>query len=544
MFKKICSLMLTLSIVLTIVLCASGCENSKKVTLVWAGSTLGTKEDDMVFEAFNKELQSIEGFENVKVEFQTQDTTNWQLWMASGKQIDIAWTGYSYDLETEINNGSYTVLDKYITEEDTPNIYSEMREYSADYASGNYKGEQYLIPNQQPIANLANILKVPVELKDYMDIDGLLSECHSSKKTTEKVYQYIDSYLQAVTKANAMDTDTVAKYIDIQGIFKFVATRGYEFIGGDLTGAWLCYDEEDAQAKILNFMETDAYKLFIKYAEKWYADGYISPNVLVNGSESGSRSPVLNAHSTGMWYQTQNPEMGEERGVVYNMEADDEGNKFITMYNLLLDTPEQDWQGISALGSEKTYLCVPYTSANPEMAVKLIDLLRDPIGEKGNDLLNLLVYGFEKNSDFAKEYGTYHYTLDGDCAYGVDYYAQPDSSCKYGIAHWMVGNVFKTYRTPNIDAGQGEYVKKYETVDRLTHNKTALCGFRVDLSKHSTVISNIQSIINEYNDTLICGIDGSNYNATYNEMISKIKAADLEKVKEDVQLQAKEYISK
>lgn len=147
MFKKICSLMLTLSIVLTIVLCASGCENSKKVTLVWAGSTLGTKEDDMVFEAFNKELQSIEGFENVKVEFQTQDTTNWQLWMASGKQIDIAWTGYSYDLETEINNGSYTVLDKYITEEDTPNIYSEMREYSADYASGNYKGEQYLIPN-------------------------------------------------------------------------------------------------------------------------------------------------------------------------------------------------------------------------------------------------------------------------------------------------------------------------------------------------------------------------------------------------------------
>ncbi len=544
MLKKLCSLLLTLSMIVSVAVCLSGCGSSKKVKLVWAGSTLGTKEADLVFEAFNKKLQSIKGFENVEVEFKKQDTTNWQLWMASGEQIDIAWSGYSYDLETEINNGSYSELDEYISEKETPNIYSEMKEYSADYESGKYKGKQYLIPNQQPIANLANILKVPVELKDYMDIDGLLNECHSNKKTTEKVYQYIDSYLKAVTNAKAIDTDTVGKYIDIQGIFKYVAVRGYEFIGGDLTGAWLCYDEEDPSAKIVNFMETDAYKLFLKYAEKWYADGYVSPNVLVNGSESGSRSPVLNAHSTGMWYQTQNPELGEERGVVYTTEVDDAGNKFITTYNLLLDTPEQDWQGVSTLGSEKTYLCVPYTSKNPEMAVKLIDLLRDEVGSEGNDLLNLLVYGFEENSELAKEYKTYHYKLDGDCAYGVDYYAQPDSSCKYGIAHWMVGNVFKTYRTPNIDAGQGDYVKKYETVDRLTHNKTALCGFRVDLSKYSTVISNIQAIINEYNDTLICGIDGSKYNSTYNEMMNKINAADLSKVKDEVQSQANDYMSK
>lgn len=542
MFKKICSVCLALFMILGIALCTAGC-GASKVKLIWAGSTLGNEESEMVFEAFNKELQSVKGFENVEIDFQKQDTTNWQLWMASNTQIDIAWTGYSYDIETEINNGSYTALDEYITEENTPNIYAEKQEYSADYASGSYKGKQYLIPNQQPIANLSNILKIPVELKDYMNIDGVLNECHSNKKTTEKVYQYIDEYLAAVTKAHAIDTDTVAKYIDIQGIFKFVATRGYEFIGGDLTGAWLCYDEEDPSAKIVNFMETDAYRLFLKYAAKWYNDGYVSPNVLVNGSESGSRSPVLNAHSTGMWYATENPELGEERGVTYAIETDDAGNKFITMYNLLLETPEQDWQGVSTLGSEKTYLCIPYTSKNPEIAIKLLDLLRAPVGEKGNDLLNLLVYGFEENSKYAEEYGTYHYTLEGDCAYGVDYYAQPDSSCKYGIAHWFVGNVFKTYRTPNIQAGQGDYVKKYETVDRLTHKETALCGFRVDLSEYSNVIANIQTIINEYNDTLICGIDGSNYNATYDEMMSKINGADLAKVKEAVQSQADKYIS-
>lgn len=542
MFKKICSVCLALFMVFGVALCTAGC-GASKVKLIWAGSTLGNEESEMVFEAFNKELQSVKGFENVEIDFQKQDTTNWQLWMASNTQIDIAWTGYSYDIETEINNGSYTALDEYITEENTPNIYAEKQEYSADYASGSYKGKQYLIPNQQPIANLSNILKIPVELKDYMNIDGVLNECHSNKKTTEKVYQYIDEYLAAVTKAHAIDTDTVAKYIDIQGIFKFVATRGYEFIGGDLTGAWLCYDEEDPSAKIVNFMETDAYRLFLKYAAKWYNDGYVSPNVLVNGSESGSRSPVLNAHSTGMWYATENPELGEERGVTYAIETDDAGNKFITMYNLLLETPEQDWQGVSTLGSEKTYLCIPYTSKNPEIAIKLLDLLRAPVGEKGNDLLNLLVYGFEENSKYAEEYGTYHYTLEGDCAYGVDYYAQPDSSCKYGIAHWFVGNVFKTYRTPNIQAGQGDYVKKYETVDRLTHKETALCGFRVDLSEYSNVIANIQTIINEYNDTLICGIDGSNYNATYDEMMSKINGADLAKVKEAVQSQADKYIS-
>ena len=89
MLKKVCSVCLALFMVFGVALCTAGC-GASKVKLIWAGSTLGNEESEMVFEAFNKELQSVKGFENVEIDFQKQDTTNWQLWMASNTQIDIA----------------------------------------------------------------------------------------------------------------------------------------------------------------------------------------------------------------------------------------------------------------------------------------------------------------------------------------------------------------------------------------------------------------------------------------------------------------------
>ena len=161
----------------------------------------------------------------------------------------------------------------------------------------------------------------------------------------------------------------------------------------------------------------------------------------------------------------------------------------------------------------------------------LIDLLRS---EKGKDLLNLLVYGIEGK----------HYDLDGDCAKGKDYTIQPSSTSVYGIPHWVVGNVFLCYRTPNILEGQKEWAQDFiENVQPKLYS-TALKGFRADTTAMTLQISQVNRALSEYHQTLIAGSLGSNYNASYDAMIKKMKEAGLDELLSKMNEQAKEYMSK
>lgn len=513
----------------------TGC-GKKTTTLKWAISGLGCADDDIVHAEFNKRLKKL--LPGVQVEFIAQTKSNWSLWMNAGEQIDIAWSGYEYDVESEINKGAYMELDDLINEKDTPNIYKEKSVYAEDYYSGTYNDKLYMIPIQQPIFNQSVQLNVPAELKDYMDIDALLNAAHSSTKTTREVYDIITKYLEKVWAADAYDTDVIGNGIDVITLGKALATRGYDFIGNEkMTGACLCYDAFADNPKLVNFMETDEYKTFLEYAGKWFKAGYIAEDVLIS-SGSGVRVAPLSANVSGMWYGTDNPEYGEKRGVKYVMDQGEIGT-----YGLLLDTQKQQFCGVAALGSEATYQVIPVTAKFPKEAIKLLDLLRSPVGTEGNDLANLLCYGFEKNSDLAKEYNTYHYTLDGTCAHGVDYTVQPGSNCKYGKCFWTVTNSFLLYHTPVILEGQSEWALDFEKNVRPTLHKTPYYRFRVDTSTLLTDISNVASVINEYNDQLLSGLNGSSYEKPYNEMMKKMKDAKLESIKANVSEQMNKYVS-
>ena len=472
----------------------------------------------------------------VQVEFIAQSTSTWALWMNAGEQIDIAWSGFEYDIESEINKGAYMELDDLINEKDTPNIYQEMQDYAEDYYSGTYDDKLYMIPIQQPIFTQSAQLDIPAELYQYMDVDALLNAAHSSTKTTAAVYDEITKFLAKVWAADAYDTDTIGNGIDPITIGKVVATRGYDFVGNNkMTGACLCYDAFSDNPALVNFMETDEYKMFLDYAGKWYEAGYISDDTLTSAG-GGTRSAVLTANSSGMWFGTDDSENGEQRGVKY---IKNQGQ--ITSYGLLLDSQDQQFNGVSSLGSEATYQVIPVTAKYPETAIKVIDLLRSPVGSEGNDLANLLCYGFEKNSEYAKEYDTYHYTLDGTFAQGVDYTIQPSSSCKYGKCFWTVTNAYLLYHTTAILDGQSEWALDFEKNVRPTLHKTKYYRFRADTSKYITDISNIASVIDEYNEQLLSGLNGSKYSASYNQMIEKMKAAKLDDVKKAVFEQMQKY---
>ena len=193
-WKSICAALIAVVLVGSLTACNSGGDfkddPDKSVTLRLSSHNVGKADDGKVLTEINKRLETL--LPNTKLEFVPQSPTNWQMWMSSKEAIDIAWTGFSYNMEDEIYKKSFLELDDLI-KENAPNIQQEMQEYAADYDSGKYDGVQYMIPNQQPILNETRILKMPAELFEggYMDVDALLKACHASPTTTEEVYQII-----------------------------------------------------------------------------------------------------------------------------------------------------------------------------------------------------------------------------------------------------------------------------------------------------------------------------------------------------------------
>lgn len=531
MFKKLVSILLTVTM-LTGIVCTTGCgeKKDKEVTLKWMTTTVGQEDEAKVLEVVNKRLETL--LPGTKLEFVELDSTKFTQQMAAGEAYDIVWTGYRFDMKEEVKQGSYLALNGLITKEDTPNLYQEWQEYADDYATGMVDDKLYAIPNQQPLITETPHLIIPEPLMQYFDVEAFTKATYASRTTTREVYEVIDDYLEKVWSANAVDTDIVSDSIDIRTLYESICMRGFESVGNNL----VYYNSAD-KLELMNKFETEEYKLFLEYAAKWYKAGYISADILVDTGTSAARVAPLAAHGNGTFYGA------DEKGVRPNY--DNDGN--IDKYYVNVEPADYSHtvQGTRALGAEQTYLAIPYTCKNPEKVIKFLDLLRSPIGTEGNDLLNLIVYGFEKNSEEAKEYGTYHYTLEGeDLAVGNGYTIQPAASNLYGKPHWEVANVFLTYRTPNILEGQKDHAKKYDTEVVSNSPKTILYGFTADVDDYATEVGNVKSVVEEYEKRLYAGVEGDNYLKLQSEFISKMKTAGMDKIYEAINKQANDFLNK
>ncbi|MBQ9965836.1 MAG: DUF3502 domain-containing protein [Clostridia bacterium] len=526
--KRFIALFLALLFVCT---CLVGCsgggdDESKEVELKWY-VPIGQQEELKRANAYINEVLA-ELLPNTTLTF-VQDanfSSKWSMWMASSEPIDIAYTGYMVSMINEAAADSYLELDELI-DEYGPAIKAEREEFAADYETGVYAGKTYAIPNLQPILHQTRFMQIPAELYEYFPAKEFLAEANKNAKTTEKMYELITQFLKTIFDKGLANTDTIAETFDVFHMPSSLVSRGYDWIGSERTGAWLCYDAFAENPEIVSFFETEEYKLYMKYAAQWYQAGYIPKDVMVSSSGTSNRSEIFKLGKNEIRFN----EISE--GI--KTYTDEKGN--ITDYVLLLDTYDQMFNGTVLFGSYATYTCLPYTCKNPERAMKLINLLKT---EEGNELFNAIIYGVEGR----------HYTKDDSdpkdiVANGEGYIIQPDSGDLYGIPHWMVGNVYKAYRTPNILKGQKEYC--YDFVTNIKPNKcfnTKYKGFQIDLTDKATDIQNISDTVTEFNDTLLYGVKGSGYQAYYDLFIKELKANGIDDIKKYAQEKANEYIKK
>lgn len=485
----------------------SGYENnSNEITLRWVLPFAEQSDYQMVEDTANEMLAELLPDTKLQLVLDSSMGDKWSLWMSGKTSFDIAQSGYANDLQTEIMNNSYLPLNDLINEY-APTIKQEMTDYEASYFTGTYNNQLYAIPNIQYYINVSAMLRISDSISQYFDIKKLVDATYSSPKTTEEFYQILD---ECITKADAARSESESKvYVDIARFYNIIAKRGYIFIGGSDSN--ICYDPYADTVKVIDFYETDEFKMFVRYANKWYTNGNIPKDVLTGTTGDVSRNIVAT------------------NGSRYNM--DENSTRYWAADKqvlVCLNNPDYDILGSYTIGSIYSYLSIPFTAQNPERAIKLIELLRT---EEGADLLNLLVYGIE---------GVHYEKTSDTTIKAFDYEGQGTSSSKYGIPNWMMGNLFNMYVVDPYDYSIVEYGNDYYQNYIKTVKRTSLYGFSFNIQNVKSLMSQILSIDKEYEPQIAYGVL-SDYQSTYETLISRLDTAGLSQLITEFQNQADEY---
>ncbi len=172
-----------------------------------------------------------------------------------------------------------------------------------------------------------------------------------------------------------------------------------------------------------------------------------------------------------------------------------------------------------------------------------LSLLRDEVGTPGNDLLNLICYGFEESSEEAKEYGWFNYTaVEEEGQLKMDKSAVEEN--KHSLTNWIIGNTYKTMHDGGslTTVKSKDYCMNYYTDVYPNMKETDVTGLVLDYSPVSLEIEAMNAVYTEFEKQLTKGGGGADkIEALYDEAMAKLKEAGLDKVKAEIQAQIDAY---
>jgi len=523
MKKLICLIMTIMMFVSLFAGCGGGGDDgSTEATLYWAMSFYEQQDTAKVTAEINKLLA--DKLPNTKIEFMLDSSmgSKWSLWMAGDTQVDIANVGMSVDPLTEVEKDSFYPLND-LVDEYAPSIKAEWDKYGIQYATGMVNGELYAIPNVQIYINDTDVFCVPESLISYLDTKALVEEAYKNPTTTEKMYEIVDQYLHAARDSGKADSDYVAPLMAIEPMFNTFARRGFAFVGNGAGGTNqinICYRVFADKIEMIDFYDTEEFKLFMKWARKWYTEGFISTDILSGDAGYGNRNPIASSYVWDMNLRDKNE--------MYLKKGSKEGNG---TYWISLQSNDQKFIADTAVGSLHTYNVIPCTAKHPERAMKLLELLRT---KEGADVLNMICYGIEGE----------HYEKRSDTEIkAFDYEQQGTSSSKYGIPNWMVGTHLNMYVvSPYTEETRTRALDYYENIQPKFH-KTQTYGMAFDTSVVANNFSQVNSVLSEYQLQLISGAC-ADYETKYAEACKKMDAAGVDAILTEMQKQVDEFIAK
>lgn len=520
--KRIISLVLLLAITCV---CFAGCgskEDTGSAHLVWAMAWHDQSDRKLVQDEINKKLA--EKLPDTEIEFMYDPSlsSKWSLLMAGNTQIDITNTGTS--LVSEVPKKSFYALDDLI-DKYAPTVKKERDElYVNEYKTGMMNGELYAIPNVQQHINDTAVLQIPCRTEKYFNAEAFKAEIANSATSTDKLYQILDDYLQAAKAGlTAEDKEYVSQYISIGTVYALLARRGYDFIGAGFSASApsnIGYKVSDDKAKLVDFYTTDEFKTYIKWADKWFNEGFISKDILSGDTGIGSKYALLYCFTSDMYYAEdgyriyQNTNIPSKGRVSYCMQPNEQ--KFLSHFSL---------------GSLETYSAIPTTSRHPERAMKFIELLRT---EEGAEILNLLCYGIE---------GKHYEKLSDTEIRAFEYQGQGNSSISYGVPGWMVStHLSGMYVCEPYNEGLRSNARKYYKEVKPNFHKTPIYGMSFDLASGDlgNDVAQWEAVLQEYHLQVITGAS-PNEDTVMASAQKKLKEVGIKELIKTLQKQMDEY---
>jgi len=255
--------------------------------------------------------------------------------------------------------------------------------------------------------------------------------------------------------------------------------------------------KDDPEAKVVNYFDTKEFQKGIKKMREWYEKGYIRADV-ASATDDGLD---LNQGKYAVHIQVMKP----------GLEATFKNTKGYEIVACEFTTPFFDGSG-----ALNTMNAISATSKHPEKALQLLELVNT-----NKDIHNLLSFGIKDK----------HYKINdnGKVKYIENSGWQPK-------ADWKFGNQFNSL----ILEGQDDDV--WEQTEDINDNavKSDILGFKFITENVARELSNVASVIEEYNKGMIQGYsDPKNY---LNEYKAKLNAAGMDKIKEEAQRQVDEFL--
>lgn len=501
--KKVIAVFLMLSMILAFTGCGENSnvittDMSKPVLLKWIMPGPGIQTDSQkVFEKFNEELKKVKGFENVSVEIDVIPSADYSqksfLMQTAGEQIDIMQT-YTLDYAKQYRDGliidmtDYLALDK--------DIQKELPEWVI--RMGTVEGAQAIIPNYQKMTAAPYGIIIPASHKKYVDDWDAFVETVHNTENEDLYYEAIDRYLK-----NVYDAGEIDKGLSITSIAN---SKNEETLVAPFK-----YDWDAKKVYHQNLSLDGQIPITYKWNRKFFEAGYIRKDILSAKmkDDHGVKDGAV------LWAGQCWP--GYEENIDSLFDIDVEAfRKTETFY-----IPYKPAAGGMAISANSKY---------PDVAMKLIGLMNT---DKGKDLYNLLVYGFE-----GEHYTTEKILENGDKYINPkDYASQGNSSSKYGLWNWVVGNAENAYVTSN----ERETYKK-EIFEEMNENAelSPLIGFCADTTSIDIKLSQIKSIKSD--SGLSQGVF-EDYEKVYETYVQDLKYAGLEEIQAELQSQVDKFLA-
>ena len=495
--KKIISLLFALTIGSTAAVSLTGCKLLDRLN---EGETLrvillGEKPEgfDEVQAEMNKILEPELG---MKVTYEFFDAASigekMKLKMAEKDTFDVAWTGYANPYQTAVQmKGLYDItplLDNIKMKDGSTVKMSDVIDQSF-IDSAKVKTKVYGIPCIQINANP----------RCYSFFTSVVDECGLDVKGMEELALNVtdyDSYAKYLNKITEEKAKVKAKRPDlIQNCQDPRACTLYEVIDA---GVAL---KKDGSRELVIIDETPEMQLSFKTIYEWYQKGYTAKDIATRGTQVQS----VEDKKQQPWFEsTYKPgqDITDER-----------------MYGEPLQYAFMHEPYMGRTNPLATMLSVGANTKHPEEAVKYIYMINS-----NKELYNLLCFGIEGK----------HYTKNEDGTVKlVEGSAFEDMSDKA----WAMGNQFNAY------VMEGQPIDVWEQTEKMNEDsiKSPALGFVPDLSALTTEVAAIANVQAEYKARREFGTnDPAEW---YDDYIAELKAAGIEKVRDELQKQYDEFLA-